>query len=318
MISGKLFTGILLGALAILSIFSPKLIFKVDAQVEQQTVNGISVSPIRIQRNYKGNDKDIINFTLLNNEDTDTTLSVTVRSFKLINNNQDISFDTTVEETILNWIRNFKNSIFLQPKEKAEYNLELNIGGDTKPGGYLFAIFFETQGKDNGENNTEALIKQSIGVPLIINVVGVAGISYGEISIDTFDVSYNIFSNNIQSSVTILNNSNQIITPAGLFTIKKLNGLGPDEMTSSFNQQDKIINSFSLRTYDKDIALENRFVVGEYEVTLNFLYGLENNVFTQKTRIWIIPFWIPILICIIIFVIYKASRKRKLKSADED
>lgn len=301
----------------IISVFAQPLIIPIYAQSgTQSNGNGISVSPVKIQRNFKGNDKDTLNFTLLNNEDQDIKLSVTLKSFKLLNNNQEISFDTTIDETVLNWIRNFKNSVVLKPKEKTEYKLELNIPGDTKPGGYLFGIFFETQGKFSGDYiKSETIIKQSIGVPVIVNIAGVEGISYGQITLDSYDVSYNIITNSVDFSVVILNNSNQIITPTGVITIKKVFGTGPEELTSSFNSDGKLVNAFSLRSFTKEVLL-NRFTFGRFEAKLDFLYGLENNVYSQTVSIYIIPIGIPVIILVVILLIIFKLRARKLSSED--
>jgi hypothetical protein len=306
----KILITLLLGLLLFqLTIFNTSFILSAQQDV---IGNGISVTPIRVQRNYKGNDKDVINFTLLNNENNPIDLSVTVKSFKLINNNLDVVFDSTVDETILNWIRNFDNLLTLNSKERVEYSLELNINADTPPGGYLFAIFFESQG-ENTSQNTEAVIKQSIGVPIIINIAGVAGISYGEISLSNFFVNYSLLSNSINTDITILNNSNQIITPAGVIKAKRLNGIGPDEVEVSFNNEGKIINSFSLRSYNIALPLNNRLAFGEYEVELNFLYGLENNVYTQKTKVWVIPPWSILIVVLILIAAIKLRNKRKSK-----
>lgn len=300
-----------------MGLFAQPIIIPVYAQPENQSNgNGISVSPVKVQRNFKGNDKDNLNFTLLNNEDQDIKLSVTLKSFKLLNNNQEISFDTTIDETVLNWIRNFKNSVILKPKEKTEYKLELNIPGDTKPGGYLFGIFFETQGKFSGDSiKSETIIKQSIGVPVIVNIAGVEGISYGQITLDSYDVNYNIITNSVDFFVVILNNSNQIITPTGVITIKKIFGTGPEELTSSFNSDGKLVNAFSLRSFTKEVLL-NRFTFGRFEAKLDFLYGLENNVYSQTVTIWIIPIGIPIILLIVILLILFKLRARKLSSED--
>lgn len=288
----------------ILIFFSGSIVINADEG------NGISVSPIKIQKNYKGNDSEKVLITLLNNESEEVVLGVNLRSFKLINNNQEILFDESIDETILNWIRNFKNTVVLKPKERYEYPLELVINPDTPPGGYLFTLLFETiTDNNNSINETKTSIKQSIGVPFIVNVAGVQGISYGDISLDTFDIGYNYISNGINYSVTILNNSNQIITPTGVITLKKQFGIGPDVLNSEFNSEGRIVNSFSLRNYTKDIYF-NQLVLGQYEVSLNFLYGLENNVYTQKSRVFIIPIWLIIIILgIIIFIIRKLKRK---------
>lgn len=272
--------------------------------------NGISISPIKVQKNYKGNDSEKVLITLLNNESEEVVLGVNLRSFKLINNNQEILFDESIDETILNWIRNFKNTIVLKPKERYEYTLDLAINPETPPGGYLFTLLFETiTNSNNNLSETKTSIKQSIGVPFIINVAGVQGISYGDISLDKFDVGYNYISNGVNYSITVLNNSNQIITPTGVITLNKKFGFGPDVLNSDFNTEGRIVNSFSLRNYTKDIYF-NQLVLGEYEVSLNFLYGLENNVYTQKSRIFVIPIWLIVIVLgIIIFTVRKLKRK---------
>lgn len=272
--------------------------------------NGISISPIKVQKNYKGNDSEKVLITLLNNESEEVVLGVSLRSFKLINNNQEILFDESIDETILNWIRNFKNTIVLKPKERYEYTLDLAINPETPPGGYLFTLLFETiTNSNNNLSETKTSIKQSIGIPFIINVAGVQGISYGDISLDTFDVGYNYISNGVNYSITVLNNSNQIITPTGVITLNRKFGFGPDVLNSDFNSEGRIVNSFSLRNYTKDIYF-NQLVLGEYEVSLNFLYGLENNVYTQKSRIFVIPIWLIVIILgIIIFTVRKLKRK---------
>ncbi len=286
--------------------------FELIAQSNSQegSNNGISVSPVKVQRNYKGNDKDKITFTLLNNEDKDIDLFITLKSFKLLNNNQEIFFEPTIEETVLNWIRNFKNSIILKSKEKTEYTLELNISGDSNPGGYLFGIFFETHGNNSEETKvSETIIKQSIGIPLIINVAGVQGISYGQVSLDSYDISYNMLTNSVPISSVVLNNSNQIITPTGVTTLIKKWGIGPDVLSNSFNSEGRLVNSFSLRTFTSEILLP-QFTIGEYEANLDFLYGLENNVYSQKNTIIIIPIWIPgIILLIVLFFFFKVRVK---------
>lgn len=283
------------------------LIYAQDSfdQVQSVSGNGISVGPIRVQRNYKVNDQDLITFTLLNNESTEQKVSVTVKSFKLINNAQDIVFDENIDDTVLEWIRNFQNRLVLQPKEKTDYKLELNITPETLPGGYLFGIFFESVGANSeSSDSSNTVIRQRIGVPIIVNIAGVAGVTYGDVVLDTFDARYSLLSNLIRVNITILNNSNQIITPVGAVTVKKIWGIGADEIVNNFNARGLIINSFSIRSFDRDINF-NEFTLGAFKVKLDFLYGLENNVGSKSVDIFVFPLWFIIALLILIVLTYR-------------
>lgn len=277
--------------------------------LQAQEGNGISVSPTRVQRNYKINDSESVNLTLLNNESIPVNVNVNLKSFKLINNNQEIKFELSPEEEVLNWIKDFNNNFTINPKERFNYSLNLEIDPGTKPGGYLFSLLFEIRTDSSNEGESSTKIIQSVGVPFVINVSGITGASYGQISLDSFNLNYDFISNSIPYSVSVFNNSNQIITPIGVTKLKKNFGFGPEQITKDFNNDARIVSSFSIRNFIDKINLDQS-VLGEYEVSINFLYGLENNVYTSKTKIFILPLWvIGLLIFIIVLVIFKLKRR---------
>lgn len=274
------------------------------------TGNGISVTPVKIQRNYSLGESDTIDITLLNNEEFPLTIGVNIKSFKLINNNQNLFFEKYPEDSILSFINNFENRITLEPKQRYNYKLNLTIPNTTLPAGYSFALMFESIGSNTVEEGSNALIKQSVAVPILINIAGVKGITFGELTIDSIETSYNLLSNSVYYQVVLKNNSNQYLTPIGIASLLKNSSasFGPDKVDSNFNRKGLVVSPFSSRVFSSEIYL-NQLTFGEYQFSLNILYGLENNVVTNNQSVFIIPIYLIIIIGVIVIIIFKKVRK---------
>ncbi len=285
------------------------------AQIQPQTQTknsiGLLVSPSQYNTSINNGEQKKFDFTLLQDIGTDLNLTIQVKTFTLVNNNEDLIINEDPNELLTSWVKLNPKSITLASDQITHYSINIEIPEKIPSGSYNLAIVFAVNSKTTKHQNITS-INYRIVVPVIVTVVNkVLGISEGA-SISKLDAIPLISLNGNTTIVAEITNSGSThIIPRGVLEIENLWGFNFEKQSLGLNTEKKIVTSDSTRKFDT--ILEN-LPLGRYKVTLNTVYGLNNKVIAAETYFYVIPWWIILIfISIVGFIFYKIWKFKRKK-----
>lgn len=222
-------------------------------------------------------------------------------------------------------------SLTLNPQQKKDLTLEVQIPGNEAHGDYyLSLIFSQATSEQNISNAAQATIGISSNILLSI---GPQGKTQGYIA--DFSAPFLVGKGPIPFTVSIKNTSNHYITPKGYITIKNMFGqtIGkvnllpvnilantirriPDTVQSEPNSADyqKIKDEIAANSFPVAVWPE-KFLVGPYTATLTLALSDNGPVFRRDATFFAFPLEyllaILIIVGLVIFIAIRIERSRK-------
>lgn len=271
--------------------------------------------------------------SIQNKGDTQVTLQIQLKSFKIKGENGEVEYSKEILETSKN-IQILDagvpvESITLDSKQQKNLNLSINILQDTDISDYYFSVIFISGDSPPVESNSSV---NQIGIATNI-LLSVGSKEIPKASLEEF--SSNIFFEKgpVPFTIRVKNEGTHFIKPKGEITIKNMFGqiIGKLDLTSTNvlsnsiraipndiymqelrlkdNLDTKIKTSFDFK---HPIALwKESFLLGLYTATLNISMSDEGPVFTRVARFFAFPF--QFLIIIVAIVIAAIVVKNRLK-----
>lgn len=180
-------------------------------------------------------------------------------------------------------------TLTIQPNERREVRVTLNVPQDATSGGYYGAIRFAP---DNGQSDENVALTASVGTIFLVRVPGELK---EQLKIEGFDIANaegitnSLFDSGPVSVVSRFRNFGNIhVEPFGKFVVKDMSGKVIQETEINNGQPRGSVLPNSIRKFSDKVEQEKLF--GRYTVEGSFGYGTNGELLMAKKTFYVIPF----------------------------
>lgn len=295
------------------------LVYLFIAQTTNATSLSLSIDPpiTVINAIPPTNVTSIIN--IQNKDDSQITLQIQIKPFRAKGENGELEYSRDSLE-ILKDIRVMDagapvKSITLEPKQKKELALNIDVPKNTNISDYYFSILFISTGSSSVESNSS---QNQIGI--VTNVLlSVGPMENSTAVLEEFSSGIFLEKGPVPFTVRVKNTGTHFIKPTGAITVKNMFG----QTVGKLDLLNVNVLSGSIRAIPNDAYAESlstdlkhpltlwkeSFLLGLYTATLNISLSEEGPIFTRTIYFFAFPFQSLIIIVIIaIMVIVTRSR----------
>ncbi|MCX6732407.1 MAG: hypothetical protein NTV98_02610 [Candidatus Roizmanbacteria bacterium] len=208
--------------------------------------------------------------------------------------------------TASKWVTLSMEQITIAPNDRVIVTGSLSVPKDARPGGRYVSVYFEpsvgtpsTVGTDNGATG----VSPRIASLLYIRVNG--PITENAFISNMFAKSFYEYGP-IEVTAHITNSGDYHVRPRGVFTLT--NPLGGVVEQSSLKEAN--IFPDALRIFTASVG--EKWMMGQYKITLNALYGEKAQVMERSVYVWVFPWRVALVVLltlIILGIIAKAVYK---------
>lgn len=229
------------------------------------------------------------------------------------------AFDPESEVVDLaSWIALEKGPFTLQPGERLEIPVSINIPADAEPGGHYAGVFFSMQPAGAPNEAGQVGITTKLGTLVLVRVEGVIREAGKVVTFESGDAKTFYTRPPVDFVLRIQNEGNVHFRPTGTITIR--NGIGGTTTTLTMNSQQGAVLPGSIRRFDntwekhlndaergnffEEIAGEWRnFAFGPYTATAAISYGqADDKHFNATFSFWVFP-WRIMLVSILVLAL---------------
>jgi len=259
---------------------------------------------------------------VLNNEDEAVTLySETAVFTPLDETGTPNIIPNSSTEDVAGWMKIAPGPFILQPGERLEVPVEINVPLDADPGGHYGAVLFAANPPSATTEGSQVAIASKIAALVLVRVQGEVNESGTVADFSTADgkTSYNRLP--IGFSLRFENTGNVHIRPTGQITIRNM--LGGTSTVVPVNSQKGAVLPSSTRKFTDALVWEKRpqseakgnffqeigsewrnFALGPYTANVILTYGQNNDKTTSATvNFWVMPWRVLILTLIVLILI---------------
>jgi hypothetical protein len=285
--------------------------FSFSSMVIAQEALSLTVKPVRV-----GDDKSLllipgekkqIQVKVENNSQLDLQIESQVFDF-IVDQDGTTPIPVTEEQdgrwSLASWITLAPASNFLQAGGSATVNALIEVPEDALPGG-RYAMILHSPDIGQVENQSGAGIAQRAGTLVYVIIDGLINeLAY----INLFKTPSFLEKGPVPLEIKIRNESDIHITPSP--QIKIFNFFGKEIDSFSLDQK----NVFPFTERDFSDVWQRKWGFGPYTLRLEATYGLQGQVASAETVVWMIPVTIIIIVLISILIIVAvvlALKKKK-------
>lgn len=221
--------------------------------------------------------------------------------------------------SLASWIQPEQSKIAMTSDQVVEVKYTISVPADAEPCGHYAVIFFNSQPPELEKDKSQVAIGSQVGALFLVNVPeSRAGECAPGGVVETFTAPWLNMKMPVNFLTRIFNNSNVHFKPIGEIKIKNWGGTIIDGI--KFNEGSGNVLPQSARKFDNSWSasgLQWWQKIGRFKADLALIYGSEDakKSLTDSVVFWIIPWWIFVIIglilVLIIWLIIKWSKKRK-------
>jgi len=206
--------------------------------------------------------------------------------------------------------------------ELKEIQYQIVVPTDAEPGGHYGVLFFSTKSPNEvKEGEAKVVANMKVGQLVLVTVNG--DVKENAV-VETFKTKhlFNWFpqvhysnekllriSANIDVVTRLKNVGNIHFKPKGTIEIKNI--FGQEKANLTLNEKEGNVLPDSIRSFD-NVWKANWWNMGIYTANLDFTYGVNNSNIIDNYTFIIIPWWLLIIIALIVlFVIWKIKKHKK-------
>ncbi len=289
------------------------LAHKASAQITTQRTFTISPPTAEVKLDPGTKKEGVIK--LINDSSTPLTFDVVMRDFivKYVEGTPDILPPDTLSNKYsgAEWIAIYPNTVTIQPHSKADVQYFVQVPADARPGGHYAAAVY-TPTNNLQVKGTGASVNTSIGTLFYVTVNGPVNI---KATITKFLTKSLWDMGPVTMDTSILNLSDEHITPKGTITLKNMLGKTSDTKGLKVNN---IFPGGVARNYHTQVG--KRFMLGYYKANLAATYGPNNAPLVASASFVVFPWKLAafiILMVIVLIVGYKYWKKKDNKPEEE-
>jgi len=292
-------------------IFVAALVVTLSPRTFAQSTIPLTVGPARQQ--IAANPGETINFAVKFYNQSEISLGGVVKVADFVVDNIDGSprIIENVDQanpkfSASKWITLSLDQLTIARNDHVAVTGSISVPKDAHPGGRYVSVYFEpaigtpsSVGTDGGVTG----VAPRIASLLYIRVNG--PITENAFISSLFAKSFYEYGP-IEVTANISNNGDYHISPKGTFTVTNLLG-GVVQQT---NLQAANIFPDALRTFTASVG--EKWMMGQYKITLNALYGEKAQIMQRSVYVWVFPWRVAlvvILVLIILFIVGKAVYK---------
>jgi hypothetical protein len=200
---------------------------------------------------------------------------------------------------------------------------QIVVPADAEPGGHYGVFFFSTKSPNNvKEGEAKVVANMKVGQLILVTVKG--DIKEKGV-VETFKTKhlFNWFpqvqysneklfkiTSNIDLITRLKNVGNVHFKPKGKIEIKNVFGQKKAELT--FNEKKGNVLPDSIRLFD-NVWKAKWWNMGIYKANLDLAYGVNNNGISDSYTFFIVPWWLLVILVLIIWFVARKIRKRNKK-----
>lgn len=203
----------------------------------------------------------------------------------------------------------------LEVGKTKELSFPINVPSDAEPGGHYAVIQFTGSAADEGGSNVAFIASIA---PMVL--LRVSGDIKEDASVDFFSAAEDFTKGTffeygpVQLVERVHNTGNIHVKPSGTVTVKdmfgkvvssaRVNGTPGSEKSGP-----KSVLPNSTRRFNQEFQLNNGWMFGRYEATLDLAYG-ENSAkkLSATTSFWIVPYKLAIIVIVGLVALFFVSR----------
>lgn len=288
---------------------------------QQQSGNGLKISPVRSERTIERGESDTVEVTVENVTELPITAQFFINDFlpgedgsatpQIILNDEDGS---QTEYSIKSFVSAPEN-ISLDPGEKQTLTLTLSIPESASPGSYFGALRAAPVSSDQEASGTQVGLTASVASLILVTVPGdvVELVTLKDITVLNGDNAGSFFDSAPDTVAVSLNNEGNVFTkPFGSVTIEDWSGNVVHQYELNSAEPRGNVLPASYRTFENGV--ENIGSFGKYTVKANIAYGDGGgNILTAEKTFWVVPYR-AILIGAVALVLLVLGATRGIKA----
>jgi hypothetical protein len=227
--------------------------------------------------------------------------------------------EANVENTkfsLASWITLTQSKVALTPEQVVEYQYTINVPQNAEPGGHYGVVFFATEPPTLEKDVSKVALSSMVGGLVLVRVPGDIK---EEGQIESFDSDKLVYLfNNVKYTTRIRNLGNVHFKPLGTIKIKDLFGRTVDVL--DFNANGGNILPESTRKWENGWK-SSKILIGPVKATLNITYGSTSKPITESIWLWMIPWWLLVIIAVLVvaliaFLVYRKLKKKNKRTYD--
>lgn len=286
----------------------------------------ITLSPPSLEYSVKPGDVVATKIKLYNESDTPLTLYAQTSNFTAGDEEGAPAFDFGAAPVdAASWIKITKDPIVLNPKDRTEVAVSIQVPADAEPGGHYASIFFGNQATTPAQGGQVA-VQSLTGTLVIMRVAGQVREEgrVAEFKVDGSDKQSHL---PVKFVLRIQNSGNVHFRPKGFVTIRNM--FGGVSQTIPINTKEGAVLPDSVRrfemvwqrTSDEPATgffsrIQNQyrnFALGTYTAEAVVAYGEENKTLTANTKVTVIPWELigifVVLLAVVIILLVLGIRR---------
>lgn len=283
---------------------------------------GVTVSPPLTELTIKKGEKSSGTIKLTNPLDKMIELYTSAYDFLPEGETGGQKFLPATSETrkfsLASWIRIEKSVVALTPEEVEEVNYTISVPADAEPCGHYGVIFFSSKPPELSGEQSQIAIGSQVGALFLVNVPETKeGECIPSGVVETFDAPWLNLKTPVNFLTRIYNNAYVHFKPLGEIKIKNWRGVIIDGI--KFNEGGGNVLPLSARRFENQWKADGfkwYQKIGRFQAQLGLIYGEQGKMksLTDNLVFWIIPWWIFVILGIILaLIIYLIIRWRKKK-----
>ncbi len=266
------------------------------------TCHSFSISPLKFHLTLTpGVTNYVLSLTVKNSSSEKQLFNFKVLGAEQIQSGQLIFSE--LQTPAESWVQPEINAVEIPSNAEEKINFLISIPKDAVAGSYYLGLAAETV--PNSEEEQVGVSGQLVSI-LLLQVAGVVNES---LSIEKWSVPSVVFGKKWTAILTLLNTSVVELPVSGEISVH--DWLGRKVASESINLGSALLPSAG-RNYSAIIPMQKeRLLPGPYEAKINVRYGLTNQTSVAVKRIWYLPYYIWIIIPIVIILGAVMMIKRK-------
>ncbi len=272
---------------------------------QQKNSSGLSISPTRVELSLKPGEADKIDITLKNVTEGDITARPYVNDFESDNatGNPRIIVDTSKKSStsIRDYVAGL-DDVPLKAGETKHVTVFVQMPASIPPGGYFGIIrYLAIPGGSNAPQNGEVALSASVSTLVLIEVPGniKQQVQLTNVLAYRGDSSGVFFTSPPDHvGVELKNFGNGFAKPFGRVVVKNMSG--KEVYSYEVNNITPRANILPNSTRIFKDEIKNVKSPGRYTILASISYGNGSDVLVYKKAVWYIPFWMLIIILLIL------------------
>ena len=273
------------------------------SSVSAQSTIPLTVAPARQQITVNPGETSSFAVKFYNQSDLSLNGVVKVADF-IVNSNDgsprivDTADQANPKFSASKWVTLSMDQITIGPQDRTIITASLAVPADARPGGRYITVYFEPSIGTPSTIGTDASsttgIAPRIASLLYIRVNG--PITENAFISNMFAKSFYEYGP-IEVTANIINNGDYHIRPQGTFTLTNFLG-GVVEQNAV---QEQNIFPDAMRVFTSSIG--QKWMMGQYKVTLHALYGEKAQIMERSVNVWVFPWRVAIVVALALLIL---------------